>query len=337
MKKTLLALAIAGAYVGVAQAQSSVTLYGLVDTYLEAGKNGNTSVRKLSAGGLSGPRWGMRGSEDLGGGLSAVFTLEGGYNSDTGTLGQGGRVFGRQGFVGLSGGFGQLLVGRQYAPIFYTQADSDIDGYTTFSSPGELANYDGTTLRQDNQIRYVTPALGAFQAMVSYAPGEVPGNSSTGRIVGANLSAGLGPVKLVAGLNDVKVNSATVNNRKTYAIGASAGLGAVNLAANYWRLKTDNLATADTTYKGASIGASTKMGSFTLLGQLGQVKNQGNGKEKHWMIGTNYDLSKRTDWYTRFTQVKDSNNTSTADWFALGDVPTNGKNRTIALGIRHRF
>jgi predicted porin len=110
MKKTLVALAIAGAYTGVAYAQSTVTLYGLIDTYVEAAKTNGDSVTKVSAGGLNGPRWGLTGAEDLGGGLKAVFTLEGGYNSDTGTIGQGGRIFGRQMFVGLAGGFGQFLM-----------------------------------------------------------------------------------------------------------------------------------------------------------------------------------------------------------------------------------
>src|SRR5882672_7737347 len=201
MKKSLLALAVIGAFAGAANAQSSVTLYGLVDTYVESDKFHNTSNTKLSAGGLSGPRWGLRGSEDLGGGTSAIFTLEGGYNSDAGTLGQGGRLFGRTAFVGFGGGWGQLTVGRQYAPIFYTQADSDTDGFSSFSQPAHLSNINGNTLRQDNQIRYTTATLGTFKGMVSFAPGENPstaaGGSTAGRMIGANVTIGAGPVNIV--------------------------------------------------------------------------------------------------------------------------------------------
>src|SRR5258706_441220 len=222
MKKSLLALAVIGAFAGAANAQSSVTLYGLVDTYVESYKAGTISNTRLSAGGLSGPRWGMRGSEDLGGGNSANFTLEGGYNRDNGLLGQGGGLFGRQGFVGLGGGWGSLTLGRQYAPIFYTQADSDTDGYSSFSQPAHLSNINGNTLRQDNQIRYTTATLGTFKGMVSYNPGEnpstAPGGSTVGRMFGANFTVGAGPVNIVGGYHRENATSATTGSSSSNGI-----------------------------------------------------------------------------------------------------------------------
>ena len=345
MKKTLLALAIAGAWVGAAQAQSTVTLYGLIDTYVEATSlNGKSTNPKLSAGGLNGPRWGMTGSEDLGGGLKAIFTLEGGFNSDNGTLGQGGRIFGRQGFVGLEGGFGSLKLGRQYAPVFYTQADSDIDGYTTFSIPGNSFGLDANMLRQDNQIRYTTPKLGGVAAlMFSYAPGEVAGNSTTGRLLGANISAGFGPATLVAGYHKNNVNSATVDSNTEYAIGGNMKFGAFGVAANYTNFKLDNKTAADVTTKQWSLGANYTAGSFIMLGQYGETKNDLNhGKEKSWLLGADYNLSKRTTIYGRWAQTTDDGKAAGTGatpigWYALGDINTNEKGRTLALGLRHRF
>ncbi len=350
MKKTLAALAIAGAFSGAAYAQSNVTLYGLIDTYLESAKTsvpGGTAasqeknVTRLSAGGLNGPRWGLRGTEDLGGGLKAVFTLEGGFNSDNGTLGQGGRIFGRQAFVGLDGGFGSILVGRQYAPIFYTQADSDIDGYTTFSIPGNsfgiVAADGGTTLRQDNQVRYTTPALGPVKAMISWAPGEDPNNSSK-RIWGANLSAGFGPANLVLGYHDNEVKSATVNSVKEWAVGGNFTFSGVKLAANYTEFKQDNVTGVDPKIKQWSLGANYTIGAFVPLIQYGETKNDANnGKEKSFEIGGDYNMSARTTIYARFAQTKDTNNATPNAWYALNDIAAGQKNQTIALGLRHKF
>ncbi|CAH0447293.1 hypothetical protein LMG10661_03359 [Ralstonia syzygii subsp. syzygii] len=112
-----IALVVRALASGAAGAQS-VTLYGLVDTGIEyvshANSSGNGLVRMPSITGTLPSRWGLRGAEDLGGGIQAVFTLESGFNTDTGTSGQGGRLFGRQAWVGLAGGYGTLTLGRQY-------------------------------------------------------------------------------------------------------------------------------------------------------------------------------------------------------------------------------
>ena len=121
MKKSLLALAVLGTFAGVAQAQSSVTLYGVVDANVEyvnheqnvtaagvAIPGSSGSRLAMQAGGLSSNRWGLRGVEDIGGGLKGLFVLESGFGMDTGTLQQGGRLFGRQAFVGLQGNWGKI-------------------------------------------------------------------------------------------------------------------------------------------------------------------------------------------------------------------------------------
>lgn len=117
MKKSLLALAVLGAFAGAASAQTNVTIYGVVDAGITHENGAAGSVTKLATGVQSGNRLGFKGTEDLGGGLKANFQIENGFNLDTGTQRQG-ALFGRQAYVGLSGNFGAINLGRQYNPVF---------------------------------------------------------------------------------------------------------------------------------------------------------------------------------------------------------------------------
>src|SRR6202044_3471932 len=119
MKKTLMVAALSGVFATAAHAQSSVTLYGLIDAGITYTNNqGGHSNWQETSGSINGSRWGLRGAEDLGGGLKAIFTLENGFGINNGTLRQGGREFGRQAFVGLAGDqFGAVTLGRQYDSV----------------------------------------------------------------------------------------------------------------------------------------------------------------------------------------------------------------------------
>ncbi len=126
MKKTLLAVAVTTcAASGAAFAQSSnVTLYGIADagisfqSHVNGGANGSGSVTGVTSGGLSGSRWGLRGTEDLGNNLKGIFVLESGFDIDTGKSAQGGRLFGRQAYVGLQGDYGAVTLGRQQNALY---------------------------------------------------------------------------------------------------------------------------------------------------------------------------------------------------------------------------
>jgi len=134
----------------------SVTLYGVVDTGVEfvnrIGSAHDSVVRMPNLSGTVPSRWGLRGTEDLGGGLKSLFVLESGFAPDSGTANQGGRLFGRQALVGLSGQWGQVSFGRQYTMLFWSTLDSDILGPNTFSS-GSLDSY-LPNARADNTIAY---------------------------------------------------------------------------------------------------------------------------------------------------------------------------------------
>src|SRR5438105_13924062 len=117
MKKSLLALAVLGAFAGAASAQSSVTLFGVVDVNVKSVKNADTTTRQVGTDGLASSRLGFRGIEDLGGGLQAGFWIEGAMTPDDGTAG--GQQWRRRSTVSLLGGFGEVRLGRDYTPTFW--------------------------------------------------------------------------------------------------------------------------------------------------------------------------------------------------------------------------
>ncbi|CBJ36013.1 porin [Ralstonia solanacearum] len=176
----LVVLALAS---GAASAQS-VTLYGLVDTGIEyvshANSSGNGLVRMPSITGTLPSRWGLRGAEDLGGGIQAVFTLESGFNTDTGTSGQGGRLFGRQAWVGLAGGYGTLTLGRQYSMSFLSLGDADLLGPSQYAI-GSLDTYIPNA-RTDNTVAYKGTfgglTVGATYSFGRDAAGGVPASGT---------------------------------------------------------------------------------------------------------------------------------------------------------------
>ena len=174
MKKSLLALSALGAFAGVAHAQSSVTLFGIVDSGITyTNNNGGHSSWQATESNEQGSRWGLKGAEDLGGGLKAVFQLESGFNVETGALKQGGRMFGRQAWVGLaSSQYGTLTFGRQYNSLQDFVAPLQIGGSTVLTAyathPLDNDNINNT-YRTDNAVKYTTLNYAGFQADVMYA------------------------------------------------------------------------------------------------------------------------------------------------------------------------
>ncbi|SOZ40150.1 porin [Cupriavidus neocaledonicus] len=157
LARTAAALLAASPLLASAQSsQSSVTLYGVIDSGVEyvsnVGANGDGLVRMPNNTATVPSRWGIRGTEDLGGGLKGLFVLESGFSPDTGSANQGGRLFGRQALVGLSNPYGQLSFGRQYTMLFWAILDSDILGPNVYGS-GSLDSYLPNT-RADNAVAY---------------------------------------------------------------------------------------------------------------------------------------------------------------------------------------
>ncbi|OLL28218.1 porin [Burkholderia sp. SRS-W-2-2016] len=216
MKKSLLAVCAAAAAPAFAYAQSSVTLYGIVDQGLSYFSNaattnangsvsGHSAVRLLS-GVMQQSRWGLRGSEDLGGGLKTIFVLENGFDASTGKAAQGGLLFGKKAFVGMSSPYGTLTLGRQYdtnVDMLGTMEGAGQWGGYMAAHPGDLDNINNTN-STNNAIKYTSNTYGGFTVAGMFSPGGVAGNFARNRIW--SLSAGYvgGALSLAAGYLDVQ-------------------------------------------------------------------------------------------------------------------------------------
>ncbi|HYS68193.1 MAG TPA: porin [Paraburkholderia sp.] len=192
---------------GAAHAQSSVTLYGLIDESIQfahntvdaSGKNSNQV--SMAGGNLQGNRWGLKGTEDLGGGLKAIFQLENGFDINTGKLGQGGKMFGRQAYVGVThDAYGTLTLGRQYDPVVDLVQPLTADNYfgSTFTTPGDVDNNDNSS-RTNNAIKYTSPVWGGFQFEGMYALGGVAGQTGSGQTWSGAATFATGPFSVAAG------------------------------------------------------------------------------------------------------------------------------------------
>ena len=204
MKKSLLGILVAAAFANGAFAQTNVTIYGIVDAGISHDNNGGAagSVTRLDSGILNGGRLGFMGTEDLGGGLSASFQLENGFGVDNGALGQGGRLFGRQAWLGVNGGFGSVRLGRQMTPVFANSPTFDPFVDALAGDTGRLFNYSGA--RVDNALSYNYDANG-IRAQLMYGFGETAGNTSANRTIAGFTGYKNGPLDVVltyTGTND---------------------------------------------------------------------------------------------------------------------------------------
>jgi predicted porin len=243
IRKTIV-LAGLGVVTLPAYAQSSVTLYGILDEAVQFISNNQNVVNGRNVGGrqwnlnsLSGPsgsRWGIKGAEQLGSGLSAVFNLESGINLNTGAFGQGGTAFGRQAFVGLSSKqFGSVLLGRQYDSIndYVARLSFTLSGYGGIDHPGDLDNM-GHTTHINNTIKYASPDFGGFAFGGSVSAGGVAGSvaENSGFSLGARYNRG--PLKLGVAYeiyrNPSNVGAALNSNANAVAPATTSAFGSLN-------------------------------------------------------------------------------------------------------------
>ncbi|EEA00506.1 porin Gram-negative type [Burkholderia sp. H160] len=219
MKKSLLALAALGAFAGVAHAQSSVTLYGIVDAGITFTNNvglgskapGGYQQYALTSGVLQGSRFGLRGTEDLGGGLKALFVLENGFNVNNGTLGQGGLMFGRQAYVGLSSQFGTVTMGRQYDSVVdYVgpfEAGDQWGGYLA-AHPGDIDNFNNA-YRTNNTVKFTSTNYNGLTFGGTYSFGGQAGNFTANQIWSLGAGYANGPLQLGVGYLNARTPAAS--------------------------------------------------------------------------------------------------------------------------------
>lgn len=340
MKKSLLALALLGAFSSAAFAQTNVTVYGVADVGITYANNDVSKTWGLGSGLLSGSRLGFRGTEDLGGGMSAIFTLENGFNIDDGTQGQG-RLFGRQAFVGLAGNFGAVKLGRQYHPIRVAVENIDPFNLGNIGTASNIFNVYGD--RGDNYINYSTPKLGGFTGQFAYGLGEVAGSNSIGRQVGVSAGYAAGPVRVVLAHHDQNVAAAGVatgDSRSTF-LGGIYDLRVVKLHAAYAASKDNNAAGLTTSDRDeAMLGVSAPVGAGTILASyiLRREDAGANRDADQLALGYLYNLSKRTTLYTSVARINNeaAANVSFSGFTGASGVAGNDRT-TFAVGVRHRF
>ena len=394
MKKTLIALAAVAA-TGAAWAESSVTLYGVVDTgfqyskaaqntydwnastgtHIQTGKT-RTTTSGFSSGTLSGSRWGLKGQEALGNGLSAVFNAEAGFDSSTGAFAEGG--FNRRSVVGLGGSFGTVVVGLDRTPL--DNWGFDIDGNTK----GDVAyteTYTGVFYSGEFSGFKVDAMLGRNGTDTKNTlPATQTDTSTVGWGYGVGLSYSNGPVAVggafqqfrdtdkttttVFAPNTVTVVSAGTTKTE-FGIGASYDFGPAKLFTHYMSSKNKVHGSPDySKWEHANIGVSVPVGAATLMAEYGRnrVKAQnddvrlgdtygplaagvdtGNGYRvtgngNNFMVGANYAFSKRTDAYLRAGRA------SSLD-AKVYDTTVNstylgkfdGNKNYVQIGLRHTF
>lgn len=359
MKKSLIALAVIAA-TGAAMAQSSVTMYGLVDMYVGSVKSGigATSLRqtKVESGLVNTSRFGLKGSEDLGNGLAANFVLEQGIAADDGTAKSTtlltskvtNTAFSRQAWVGLSGSFGSTRIGLTPTPFDDVSGASDAVFDSALSPMNSVFKSTGYLVRPGNTMAYYTPNFSGFTGSVSYSLGENKTNVATPAVAatltaaavpavtvhsaGAATSFALvyanGPIGLNFGYQNEK-SAGDVVAKKFVRLGGTYDFGMAKAYATYGKAENmGNLSGSDAT--DYQLGVDVPVGAaLTLSASYAQSKDNataGNAKRKGYGLGAKYALSKRTAVYGGYE----------ADDSKVSGATTN-KHDLFAVGVQHRF
>ena len=355
MKKSLLALAALTAFAGVASAQSSVTLFGIVDLNARNVKNGTASVKSLSQDGNASSRLGFRGVEDLGGGMQAAFHIEGALAPDVGN--SGGQTWQRRSTVSLMGGFGEIRLGRDYTPTFWNHTVFDVFGtngvasqtnlMTSWVAPGTtgatttvLGAGANTLVRANNTIGYFLPAMGGVYGQVQVAAAE--GTPNGNKYMGARIGYAAGPVNVALALGNTEVSG--TRDMKAMNIGASYNAGFMTVMGQYHRYTIDNTSGTDPKQTNIAVGVAVPVGAGTIKASYGKASADGTANDgSQFGLGYVHDLSKRTALYTHFAKI--SNGVGARYAVAAGNTGSPAFGGTAAkpsstgyeFGVRHSF
>lgn len=343
------AIGATGGMSGAWAQSSSVTLYGVTDMGVvrESGAAAG-SVTKVTSGMMAGSRVGMRGREELGGGLAAFFTLEAGILMDTGASGQGGLLFGRQSYLGLDSRYGRLTLGRQYTTLAYAQVEMDpfVTGLAGTSANLISAGGRGGSNRFDNAVKYNLPgSLAGLEGEVSYSFGEVAGSTNTNSQFGASLGYTRGPFKAKLAYADAQDANGPGKNAREVFFGAKYDFG---IATGYFNYVVNRGAIVPGTpnYKSEDVlvGASVPIGSGRAI--LSYIykndRTAANNDAQQFAVGYVYDLSKRTSIYTSYAHIRNNApNTAATGFYRVwnaNDVGNAGAgNSAVSIGMNHIF
>lgn len=343
MKKTLIALAAVAAS-SAALAQSSVTLFGIIDMNVRNVKQGGVSQSSLSQDGTASSRIGFRGVEDLGGGMSASFWLEGALNPDEGT--PAGLQFLRRSTASLSGGFGEIRLGRDYTPTFWNHTVYDPFGTNGVGSStntfGALGSGATTVVRADNTIAYFTPNLSGFQGQFQYAFKENQADNAPSEYAGLRLVYASGPLSVALATASEGSATTNVNSFKRTNLGASYDFGFIKPMFQYTIGKFETNAGVDQEVKHMMVGLTAPVGPGLI--KASYVRSSYDnfaGDANQFAVGYEYGLSKRTALYANYARISNKTGAAfsvSAEAGATGAAVTPGdSSRGFEVGIRHSF
>ncbi len=365
LNRVIVALVCAGA-AGIAHAQSSVTLYGVLDTGIDYANNVNGQhLWQMASGVSAGSRWGLRGKEDLGGGLSAIFDLESGFSSTDGSLGSG-LAFSRNAYIGLaSKTYGTVTLGRQWDPIvdlIEPYSLNDAYGGWYFSHPNDMDNLDNG-FAISNAVKYTSPTIAGFTGEALYSFGGQAGQFSNNATYSAAASYTNGPFSAGVGylrVNDPEQSIQSYQNGTGYtnavygdylqnarsqgifAAGASYQLGAFKLMGNFtnvdFQQSDDGQDVKFQNYELAGTYAATSELDFGAGFTYTEGRDHATGQEPKYQqinLSAEYELSKRTAVYA-LAAYQHATGGAVAQ-IAGFDPSSNGKQVVTRIGIRHSF
>ncbi|MES2184550.1 MAG: porin [Pseudomonadota bacterium] len=359
MKKSLIALAVLAAASGAAMAQSSVTLFGIVDlavSNLQASGLGHKVG--MSSGSQSAGRLGFRGTEDLGGGLAASFWVEGALQSDEGNAA--GLTFQRRSTVSLSGNFGEVRLGRDFSPSYLNVTGFDVFGQRGVGQFQGTGNFGYSDVRNSNMVQYFLPStLGGFYGNVAYSfsgsggaePQSNLPNDKQGRSLGGRIGYANGPLNIAGGYTQWKqvigasnVAPVTIGRDLSVTnIGATYDFGVVKLWGYYGQEKVKNGPATNSRMNSANLGITAPVGAGQIRASFSHydLQNSPNDANK-FNLGYGYNLSKRTQLYATVSAVRNKGAANfvvkDSDGLALtGTARPGGNSSGFDIGVRHSF
>lgn len=341
-----LAAALAMPAPACAQTAEGVQVYGAVDLGVEIADNGKSQIRRLSSGLNTVSRFGVRGSEDLGGGLKANFRLESGINADDGMPNNAAKWWSRWNHVGVSGPWGAVDLGRMWSPTFIVGLSSDplarnrtSLGWNMFLQQSGATATAFTPGFIDNSVRYTSPRVGGAWGELMYTFGEASNSSGNG--LGMNLQYADGPLYLGYGYQRLNGGSsaAPAPNPKpsvSHFVGATYRVGSLTLYGTYNLNTSDEPKVPDSSNAMVSLrwGFAERQ---AVLAQFAQRRVRDSDiKANGLQLGYDYSLSKRTTLYARYARIDNAGGSAiTLNGVALSAVGADPS--FFALGVSHVF
>ncbi|WP_250471193.1 porin [Caballeronia sp. GAFFF1] len=383
MKKTLIVAAVAASFATAASAQSSVTLYGLVDagfTFVNnvqaprSADNYKTNSWSMQSGNVQMSRWGLRGAEDLGGGMKAIFTLENGFNVANGN-GVDSRMFSRQAYVGLSTQAGTVTLGRQtdaVADYLGPLSATGSWGGTYFAHPDDLDNLDGNAFRVNNSVKFVSANYAGLSFAGAYAFSNGAGSFADNRAYSLGAGYANGPFKVGAAYT--QANGFNANNNgaitenvvaanafspvqdtarlRTFGAGGSFSAGAMTFGLLWTQTREDNnsIESYSSIVNNYEVNGRYALTPALSLGAAYTFTNAktnfagdtGRARFHQFGLQTDYALSKRTDIYAEgVVQIASSQDKEVYPFAGINGAPggpsSSSRQVLVTTGIRHRF